>query len=329
MSQDQIVITKTPLRISFIGGGTDMPYFYNRFGGSTISCAINKYIYVTVKFHNNYQEKYRINYSQTENTNHIKKIKNLRIRLVIEKLKIQKPLYINTFADLPANSGLGSSSSFTVGLIKALGKLNNQSFTTNQIAEMAYEIEAKITRNSLGKQDHYISAYGSFHHIKYLKNEILLSPIDLKKNNFHNFFESIFLIWTGKNRSASRVLQDQKKNINENLNNLKKIKNLSIDFKNELIKKKISIKKLGGIINESWFLKKHFSKLISNNKIDNIYKKIVEKGAYGGKLLGAGNGGFLLILCNKNKKSFFKNLFKKNNYKYFEVLLDKSGSVFL
>ena len=134
MLNEKVVITKTPLRVSFVGGGTDMPYFYNKFSGATISCAIDKYIYVTAKYHNNFQEKYRLNYSTTENVKSLEKIKNLRIREVIRKLKITKPLYINTFADIPTNSGLGSSSSFTVGLLNALYAFQNKFVNSKRIS---------------------------------------------------------------------------------------------------------------------------------------------------------------------------------------------------
>jgi D-glycero-alpha-D-manno-heptose-7-phosphate kinase len=138
MFDEKIIISRTPLRISCVGGGTDMPYFYNKFTGATISCTINRYVYVTVKYHNNFREKYRLNYSITENVKSVDQIKNLRIKEVIKKLKITRPLYINTFADIPANSGLGSSSSFTVGLIHALSKLQKKNFSKKKMAEMAY-----------------------------------------------------------------------------------------------------------------------------------------------------------------------------------------------
>ena len=327
MIDDKVVITKTPLRISFIGGGTDMPYFYKNNSGATISCAINRYIYVTAKYHNNYQEKYRLNYSETENTNNLNNIKNLRIKKVIEMLKIKRPLYINTFADIPANSGLGSSSSFTVGLINALGKLNNKKFSKNELAEMAYKIESEITKNSLGKQDHYIAAYGGIKHIKYMKNKVLTSSLKLKKKNLNIFLESLLLIWTGKNRLATNVLKDQKKNFSKNQNNLLILNNLTKKFKREIIKSKININKLGNLISETWDLKKKFSKYISNNYIDNIFKKIKNKGVYGGKLLGAGNGGFILVLSSVKKKKILMKYLK--NYKYLDIKLENNGSTIL
>ena len=327
MIDDKVIITKTPLRVSFVGGGTDMPYFYEKKTGATISCAINRYIYVTAKYHNNYQEKYRLNYSETENTNSLSKIKNLRIKKVIEMLKISRPLYINTFADIPANSGLGSSSSFTVGLIKALGKLRNKNFSKNKIAEMAYKIESEITKGSLGKQDHYIAAYGGIKHISYSKKKVSISSLKLKKKNLKMFLDSSFLIWTGKNRIAANVLKNQKKNFLNNYENLVMLNQFTKKFKIEFEKPKLDVKKLAKIISQTWILKKRFSKYISNNQRDKIFKKIENKGAYGGKLLGAGNGGFILVLSSiKKKKELIKYL---NNYKYLDIKLENNGSIIL
>ena len=325
MLDEKVVITKTPLRLSFVGGGTDMPYFYNKFSGATISCAINKYIYVTAKYHNNFQEKYRLNYSATENVKSIDEIKNLRIREVIKKLKITRPLYINTFADIPTNSGLGSSSSFTVGLIHALSSLENQNFSKKKIAEMAYDIEARITNNSLGKQDHYIASFGGIKHIQYKKNRIKISSIILDQKKIEYLFNSLLLVWTGKNRLAVNVLKDQKKNIKKNYNDLNLLNKFTKNFLNEIKNKKLNIKKMGKIVSETWNLKKNFSKLVTSNSINRIYNEVVNKISYGGKLLGAGNGGFILIMFDlKKRKKIMKNL---NKYQYLNVKLEKNGTV--
>jgi len=327
MYNEKVVITKTPLRISFVGGGTDMPYFYNKFSGATISCAINKYIFVTVKYHNNFQEKYRLNYSKTENVKSLEEIKNLRIKEVIRKLKITRPLYINTFADIPTNSGLGSSSSFTVGLIYALCSLENKIFSKKKIAEMAYEIEAKITNNSLGKQDHYIASFGGIKHIQYKKNRIKVSSIILDNKKKEYLFNSLLLVWTGKNRLAVNVLKDQKKNIKKNFTNLNLLKNYTEDFLNEIKKRKLNIKKMGKIVSKTWDLKKNLSKFVTNNHINRIYDKTVNKISYGGKLLGAGNGGFILIMfALRKRKKIIKSLKK---YQYLDVKLEKNGTILL
>jgi len=325
--KDKIAISKTPLRVSFVGGGTDMPYFYNKYNGATISCAINRYVYVTVKFHNNYQEKYRLNYSKTEITNSLNQIKNLRIKNVIRMLKIKKPLYINTFADIPANTGLGSSSSFTVGLIKALSELKNKKLSKKQIAEMAFRVESKITNNSLGKQDHYIAAYGGFNLITYNKKKISVKQIKLNKKKLLKFTNNIILIWTYIMRLSVNVLQDQKKNKNKNFSKLKLMNEYTNKFNKELTKKKINIIKLFEFIKKTWHIKKNLSKFITNKKIEKIIHDLSKKGFIVGKLLGAGNGGFLLALTpQKKKKYLLRNI---NKMKFFTFEVDQKGTLIL
>jgi D-glycero-alpha-D-manno-heptose-7-phosphate kinase len=326
MLEEKVVITKTPLRVSLVGGGTDMPYFYNKFFGITISFAIKKYVYVTAKYHNNFQEKYRLNYSETENTNKINNIKNVRIKEAIKELKITRPLYINTFSDIPANSGLGSSSSFTVGLLHALFKLEKKKFSKKKLAEIAYKIEAKITNNSLGKQDHYIAAFGGIKHIKYTQKKITVLPIISNKKNLKYLFNSCLLIWTGKTRQSANVLINQKKSAKKNYKRLNELNKLTINFLNEIKKKEINIKEMGKIISKTWQIKKNFSKLVTNDYINKIYNKVIHK-TYGGKLLGAGNGGFILILINhKNKKKIIKHI---KEYQCLSVDLEKNGSIVL
>jgi D-glycero-alpha-D-manno-heptose-7-phosphate kinase len=318
MYNEKIVISKTPLRVSFMGGGTDMPYFYNKYSGATLSCAIDKYVYVTVKFQTKFTDKYRLNYSVTENTNSIKKIKNLRIKKALEFFKIKRAIYINTFSDLPANTGLGSSSSFTVGLVNALAALINKKISKIQLAEIAYKIEKKITKNSLGKQDHYIAAFGGFKLIKYKKNNIDVKNLKIKKN----FFKKLSLVWTGESRQSTIVLIDQKKNKVRNITNLLKFNNMTREFYIHL--KKLNFIKMGELLNKAWEIKKNFSKFITNKKIDKLYKLIINSGVYGAKLLGAGNGGFILILVNNFQ--FKKNKIKK---KFLNFLISRKGSTII
>ena len=212
-----------------------------------------------------------------------------------------------------------------MGLIKALNELYNYKLNLNQIAELAFKIESKLSDNSLGKQDHYIAVYGDFNVIKYKKNKIIVSKLKLEKKFLNQFQKKIMLIWTGRQRKASTVLIDQKKNFDKNIKNLIQIRDLSYDFKKEIKKKKPQIKNLGKIIDESWKIKKKFSNLITNKHINHLYEKTKQFGSYGGKLLGAGNGGYILIITsNKNK-----NLFKKKFQSKFiiEVEIDTKGSV--
>ena len=237
--KNTIVTTRTPLRISLSGGGTDMPYFFNKYTGITISSSINKYIYVTVKLHKNFNEKYRLNYFETETVNNIDLIKNLRIRETLKYFKIKDPLYISTISDLPYNTGLGSSSSFLVGLIHAIFLLKNMKIKYSKICEIAFEIENKITKNSLGKQDHYIAAHGGLKKIFYKKNKVEVNKINISKKKLNYIQENLIFFWTGKTRLSNKNLSKQKKNFKSNLNNLLKLKKLTEEFSKELQKKRL------------------------------------------------------------------------------------------
>ena len=313
----KIVTTKTPLRISLLGGGTDMPYFYEKYGGVTISSAIDKFIYVTVKKHSNFKEKFRLNYSETEIVNKINKIKNLRIRETLKFFNVREPLYINTISDLPYNTGLGSSSAFLIGLIKAMYKLKNENINLSEICEIAFEIENKITNNSLGKQDHYIAAYGGLKKILYNKKSINVKSINLTKKNLKYLNDNSIFFWTGKLRLSNKNLSQQKKNFNANLKNLIKLKNLSLEFEKKLKKEKLDLKIIGNFLDINWNLKKSFSKDISSNHLDNIYRTATDNGCYGGKLLGAGGGGFFLFICEKKyQKKVIKKLSNCNKINF-------------
>lgn len=319
-----IVTTRTPLRISFSGGGTDMPYFYEKYGGVTISSAIDKFIYVTVKRHENFNEKYRLNYSETEIINKLSKIKNLRIRETLKYLNFKEPLYINTISDLPYNTGLGSSSAFLIGLIKAIFILKNIKINLAKICEIAFKIENKITNNSLGKQDHYIAAYGGIKKILYSKKNINIKNINIKEKNLKYLNDNLIFFWTGKLRTSNKNLTEQKKNLKANLKNLKKLKRMSLEFEKELIKEKLDLKLIGNFLDTNWKLKKGFSKDISDNDLDKIYRTAIKNGCYGGKLLGAGGGGFFLFVC---KKELQKKIIKKlNNCKKINFSFENSGA---
>ncbi len=318
--KNSFVLTKTPLRISFIGGGTDMPYFFNKHFGRTVSGTIDKFIYVTVKIHSNFNEKYRLNYFETEIVNNIEDIKNLRIKETLKHFRIKVPLYINTFADVPANSGLGSSSVFLVGLIKAMYALRGTNISEKNIAELAFKIENKITKGTTGKQDHYISAYGGLNEIVYKKNYTKVTPIKINKYNKKLINNNLLFVWTGISRSSSTNLISQKKNYRNNEKKLIFLNKLTNNFLKEFKKKKINLKAIGALLSESWELKKKFSDSISNNKLNRIYNYTINNGALGGKLLGAGGGGFFMFLCPKQKqlkiiKRYSKIILKLNSKK--------------
>lgn len=306
--KNKFITTKTPLRISFSGGGTDMPYFYEKYTGVTVSTTINKFVYVTIKTHNNYREKFRLNYSDTEIVQKVKNIKNLRIRETLNYFKINEPLYISTISDLPYNTGLGSSSAFLVGLVNAIFLLKNEKVNLKKITEIAFKIENKITNNSLGKQDHYIASYGGLKKITYKKNTINVKKINIVQKNKKYLNNNLLFFWTGRTRLSNKNLNDQKKNFKDNIIGLKNIKNVAINLEKELVNKKINLKKIGSLLDQNWKMKRKFTNSISNNYLNKIYKDAISAGSYGGKLLGAGGGGFFLFVC---KKKFQKKLISK------------------
>ena len=319
-----IVTTKTPLRISFAGGGTDMPYFYKKYNGATLSTTIDKFVYVTVKTHENFGEKYRLNYSETEILNQVNKIKNLRIKETLKYFKINEPLYVNTISDLPYNTGLGSSSSFLIGLIKGILSLQGKTITKQKLAEIAFKIENKITKNSLGKQDHYIASFGGMNLINYTKKKIKVTNLKVSQKNEKNLLNNLLFFFTGKSRSANKNLDQQKKNLKKNTIGLIKLKNSTHLFIKEFKKKDLNLFRIGKILDNTWKIKKQFTNKISDKYLDNIYNKALSLGCYGGKLLGAGGGGFFIFIC---KKKLHKKVIKKlNECKKINFSLSKKGS---
>lgn len=320
-----LIITRTPLRVSLFGGGTDIPYFFNTEFGQTFSVAINKYVYVIIKTHNNYDEKYRINYSKTENINSLSLMKNMRVKSILNYFKITKPLYISTISDIPANTGLGSSSAFTVGLIKAILVLKNKKMSREKIADLAFKIEYSL-KEDLGKQDQFISSLGGIRHLIYKKHSTEIKNTSILNNKVEKILKNSFLIYTGQKRLSKNILKKQKKNFKKNYYNLVRLKN-NVDKFIYLLKKNKDIKSIGNLFDNSWKLKIKLSDNVPNTKINKLYDNLLNNGCCGGKLLGAGNGGFIfMIIDNKNKK---KILNKFKSYKIFQPKIDYHGSVIL
>jgi D-glycero-alpha-D-manno-heptose-7-phosphate kinase len=327
-----MIITRTPLRISFAGGGTDIPSFYKTNSyGSILSSAINKYIYVSVKTHSEiYPEKIRLNYSETEQVKNIEKIKNPIIKACLKYLEIDDNIYISTVADAPGSSGLGSSSTFCVGLLNALYAYKGVVVNRNKLAEEAAKIEIDILKRPIGKQDHFAAAFGSINLFKFYDNEnVSIMPVDENSINVKAIFNNLHTFYTGINRDASKVLKIQKKNKLINNPNLLKIRNQSEELFNLLKSDKFSLKKFGEFLEEGWIIKKSLATQISNKFINEIYDLGKKNGAYGGKLSGAGGGGFLSFIVQKKlKKKLIYSILKKK-LKYFPVNIDSTGSIIL
>jgi D-glycero-alpha-D-manno-heptose-7-phosphate kinase len=327
-----MIISRTPLRVSFAGGGTDIPSFYKKNSyGCVLSSAINKYIYVSVKSHSKiYPEKIRLNYSITESVRNIEKIKNPIIKACLKFLEIDENIYISTVADAPGSSGLGSSSTFCVGLLNALYAYKGVMVNRNRLAEEAAKIEIEILKRPIGKQDHYAAAFGGLNLFKF-KNDSSTSikPLDENSSCARLIFNNLQTFYTNLNRDASKILSHQKKRTMTNNDNLLLIRNQAEELYEKIYNKNLNLKDFGLLLDDGWKIKKKLSKKISNKLIDEIYKLAKKNGAYGGKLSGAGGGGFLSFVVKKDKKKQLIKSLSKKKMQYFPIKLETSGSIIL
>ncbi len=301
-----MIITRAPLRISFVGGGTDLPKFYHQYPGRVISTTIDKYIYIVLN-QNVFNKDFILKYSLTEIVQSPNKIKNTRFRAAIQEYykNFDKPLEISSVADLPSKTGLGSSSSFSCALIKAIYTLQGENASKEKIAKEASRLEIDILKEPIGKQDQYAAAYGGFNIIQFNSDEsVNIEPVLIDFKELNNFNNHLSLFYTGMTRSASEVLYKQQQKMSEQLETYKKMSDSVYDFKKYLLQ--ADYKKIAEMLHEGWLRKKSLSDNISNSQIDKIYEFAMQHGAWGGKVLGAGNGGCLLFISEPNKKNEFK-----------------------
>lgn len=311
------IIVKCPLRVSFFGGGTDFENYFNKNESLIISSAINKYIYIILKKHGNqYNEKFRINYSVVEKVNNIKFISNNISRETFKYFGIKEPISLTILNDIPAGSGLGSSSLFCVSLTKAFFEMTGTKVSDRKHLQIVKNIEIKKVKSPIGIQDYLPGIYGGLKEYVLKKKGIKIKKIS--KINTKKVFKHCYLLWTGSFRNASKILIDQKKKIKKNYKQLNEIKKISHLAKKEFSKKNMSIKKIGKLLNLSWENKKKLEAKIFNKKLKNLEKIINQANPYGFKLLGAGGSGFYLVIANKSsaeklKKKFSKKYFFKIN----------------
>jgi D-glycero-alpha-D-manno-heptose-7-phosphate kinase len=304
MHEPLMVTTRTPLRLGLTGGGTDLPVFYEREQGAVVSTTIDKYLYVTVKRHNKlFLENYRLNYSDTEHVDQLDDIENSIARECLRFMGVKPPIYISTIADLPGSSGLGSSGSFTVGLLNALHTFAEASVSAVQLAEEACHIEMEVLKKPIGKQDQYAAAFGGFNQFFFQQDgKVVIAPKHLPGRQIERFFDSLLLFWTGISRSADTVLRKQQESTAEKIESLRAMKDLSFRL-TASIEKNIDLREFGQILSMGWDLKRDLTDATSNPQIDLWYHKALHAGAYGGKLCGAGGGGFLLFVVPEAKQA--------------------------
>ena len=323
-----MILIRTPFRISFLGGGTDFPEWYNKNEGLVISSTINKYSYITIKnLLPIYKFNYRLRYFKTEQLNNINKIKHPAIKIILQKFhKNNSGLDFVYHSDIPGKSGLGGSSAFVVSLINAVHAFNGNILSKKQLAEKSIICEHKYLKENSGSQDQYACSYGGFNKIHFNNNNILLKKLKISETKKKIIEQNSMLIFTGS-RFSDPIEKNKKKEILKksiNYREMFELTNNSIDifenykndkFKNEFVR----------IMRESWKIKKELSKKVSNSKINNLYEYCLKNGAQAGKLLGAGGGGFMYLIC-KNKKSKLNLKKKLRKTLIFDFKFESDGS---
>lgn len=300
-----MIIVRAPLRISFVGGGSDLPDFYKLYPGKVISATIDKYVYIVINpapLLNQTVARYSI----VENVKNTKDLKNDRIREVMLELGVNDYMEINTFSDLHIGTGLGGSSAFTVALAKGLSAYKGGKTDTLEIAEIASDIEINTLKEPIGKQDQFASSFGGFNIFQFNSNDTVdIEPVLLDYKKRLDLENHILVFFTGITRQASSVLKEQKTNTQDRIETIKSMVNLVDLFKKKLMKG--NFEALGKLLNENWVKKKILASKISNPIIDRLYQTGITSGAWGGKLLGAGGGGCILFFVPLHKKGQIRN----------------------
>ena len=303
-----MIISKTPFRISLIGGGTDFPAYYKNFTGLVIGGTIDKYCYVTSRFLPNvFDYKHRIVWSKNEVVNNNNEIIHPTVKAVFNYLKISRGLEIHYQGDLQKNSGLGTSSSFCVGLINSLKNLHNQKTNKRDLANISSKIEQNFMREKCGSQDPIWASYGGFNSIKFKDNSFNVKKLDISVSKLNLLSKNLFLVYTGINKFSHNIEKDKLSKLNKNTKHLLKIYSLAKNFQYQIMNNK-NFDFVGTMLNDYWHIKKALSSKVSNLKIEEIYNEALKAGAMGGKIIGSGGGGFMLIYC---KKRFHTSLKKR------------------
>ncbi len=309
-----MIISKTPFRISLFGGGTDYPSWYRDNGGSVLATAIDKYCYISCRhLPPFFEHKHRIVYGKVESVKEIEEIQHPVVRAVLSTLGTRAGLEIHHDGDLPARSGLGTSSSFTVGLINAMNAMKGLQTSKDDLAKQAIYIEQEVLKENVGSQDQILAAFGGFNKIDFNTDDSFnITPVIINKELTCKLQDHMLLFFTGLSRYASDIAKDKIANIKNNFRELTQMNEMVNEGLSILHRPSDSIKDLGTLLHESWKLKRSLSTKVSTPQIDEIYETGINAGAIGGKILGAGGGGFILFFAapeNHNKiRDRLKNL---------------------
>ena len=316
-----MIITQTPLRISFAGGLTDFSDFYEREDGLVVSAAIDKYIFVIIN--ERFDDRIYINYSKREAVDHPDEIEHDLIREALRLTGVTKGVEITTLTDIPTEgSGLGSSSSITVGLLNALYTYCGNPQPTEQLARDACEIEIVRCGKPIGKQDQYIAAYGGLRRFTFRTGGVEVERLAVPDGHTQALSDNLMLFYTNKTRKAETVLREQKAQMTTKFELLKEIKSVALDARATLTGGQID--GMGELLNRGWERKYRMSGLVSNSEIDSMYRKARDAGATGGKVCGAGGGGFLLLFCPRPSRHRVREAL--SNYRELPFNLERDGT---
>ncbi len=308
-----MIITRTPFRISFFGGGTDYPAWFKDYGGKVLATTFDKYCYISIRYLPPFFEhKYRVVYSKIENVKDINEIHHPAVREVLKYYKNKIGLEIHHDGDLPARSGLGSSSSFTVGLINAMNAIEEAYKSSYELASTAIHVEQDLIKECVGSQDQVSVAYGGFNEIEFYKDgSFSVEPLMISTDRKKALNNHLMLFFTGIQRFASGVSESQIANMGNCFSQLHELYEMAEEGSSILTRPNIPLEEFGKLLDRAWHNKKTLSNMITNNKIDEIYKAAINAGAIGGKILGAGAGGFVLFYVKPQDQKKVKDALKK------------------
>ena len=320
-----MIISRTPFRVSFAGGGTDLRDYYRHEQGIVLSTAINKYMFITV---NNLSEffdhRIRVAYSKVEMVNDVGEIRHPLVREALRVAGSPPGIEIHSMADIPAGTGMGSSSAFTVGLLNALYAHSGRIATREQLAGEACEIEIERVGEPIGKQDQYAAAYGGLNLVRFLPDErVVVEPVPIRSQRLRELNDRLLLLYTGSTRSAGEILRSQKRDTGDKLEVLGRMKALAVEMRDLLISDR-PLERFGELLHEGWELKRGLASKISNPLVDDLYDTGRKAGALGGKLLGAGGSGFLLFFVDPDRRRQVRVALSQLNQVRFEF--ERGGS---
>jgi len=303
-----MIISRTPFRISLFGGGTDYPAWYRSHGGAVLAATIDKYCYLTCRhLPPFFEHRFRVVYSKIENCHEIEEIQHPAVRATLRYMNIDRGIEIHHDGDLPARSGMGSSSSFAVGLLHALHALQGNMPSKAQLAKESIHVEQNLLEETVGSQDQVLAAYGGFNHVTFLPNdEISVRPITLSQQRIRELNDHLMLFYTGIKRTASNIAQSYVQDIHSRKRQLRIMKDL-VEESMAVLSSGQDLTCFGELLHEAWQAKRSLSAKVSNSQVDELYEKAQAAGAIGGKLTGAGGGGFMLLFVPPEKQAEVKS----------------------